>query len=584
MCGIIGYSGKDNAIPYLINGIKELEYRGYDSFGCAVESKNELVIEKGVGAVSKVISSTGISKLVSKRGIFHTRWATNGRVSERNAHPVTDCSGKLAVAHNGIIENWKELKRRLASHSFRSNTDTEVLAHLIEELMGNGLSPLKAVKQAGSMIDGASSFVVMGSNTNEIIAFKKGSPLILALGQNGIFISSDVPSILRYTKRVIYLHDGDLVSFTDSSYKIENIYDPKATHPELEVSLEIKSTSKGKYGTYMEKEIHEQPELWKSMENYPIDKIQKAVRLIEHNKRVYLIASGTSYHASLFGSMLLRKAGVNALAIQPQEYESYAPFVTSEDVIILISQSGETADIISILPQIQRNKKIGIVNVERSHIASKVDLLLEMNSGLEKGVAATKTMTSTLMILTALASSVSDKNESYLADLKLLNKRVYDFLVPSVIESIDDITSLICGENDIYFVGKGFGHVLAQEGALKMKEISYVHAESIDLATVKHGPLALFSDGTKVIAVIANGSMKESSYNLEEVKARGAFIIGISDSRSYLFDRFIRVPSVKSYSFAPILMALQLLALKVAVKKGLDPDRPRNLAKSVTVR
>lgn len=584
MCGIIAYSGRDDAIPYLIEGIKELEYRGYDSFGCVFENDDGLQILKDVGTVSKVLEEIGIDRYSAKRGIFHTRWATHGGISSKNAHPISDCSGDIAVVHNGIIENWEELRSQLTEHTFRSDTDTEVISHLIEDKMHSGSSLKESVISVGNLITGSSSFVVIRKGSSEMVAYKKGSPLVLAIGENGIFVSSDVPSVLKYTRKVVYLHDGDIVVFSDSDYEITDNSDADLLHEVVEVNLDLNQTSKGEYAYYMEKEILEQPSLWMTFEKYPADTILNAAHMIKSCRRLFLVASGSSFYAAKYGAMKLRQSGIDSLALQPQELESHSLLMSGKDVVILISQSGETADLISTLPLIENNKKIGIINVEGSKIATTVDLLLKMNAGPEKGVAATKTMTSTMFILTLLTYAVQDQYAIGMERLKAFNKSVYNFIVPSVMESIEKVSDLLYTMNDVFFVGRGSSYVLAQEGALKMKEISYLHAEAIDLATMKHGPLALVSKGTKVVTVVGNGDMKDSLYNLEEIRSRGAEIIGISESRSSVFDRFLRTPELSEFSFAPALMVMQLLAYKVAVKKGLDPDKPRNLAKSVTVK
>lgn len=584
MCGIIAYSGRDNAIPYLTEGIKELEYRGYDSFGCAFEDGDGLQILKGVGTVHTVTENVGINRYFANRGVFHTRWATHGGVSETNAHPMADCSGRIAVSHNGIIENWKEIKAQLTRHSFHSDTDSEVIPHLIEDQINSGSGFKEAVEFVGEHLVGSSSFIVIREGSEEMAAYKNGSPLILAIGENGIFVSSDVPSVLRYTRNIVYLHDGDLVVFSGSSYEITNKRRGHLPHRVVTVDLDINQASRGEYAFYMEKEILEQPSLWRAFEKYPTDSLLSAAKIIREGRRVFMIASGSSFYAAAYGAMKLRHFGVDSLALQPQELQSHSPLMSEKDVVIIISQSGETADLISIFPLIENNKKIGIVNVEGSRIATAVNLLLQMKAGPERGVAATKTLTSTLFILTLLCYATRDNFEQGLKQLMAFNKSVYNFTVPSVMDSIEEVADLLYTMNDVYFVGKGSSFVLAQEGALKMKEISYLHAEAIDLATMKHGPLALVSNGTKVVAVVGNEDMKDSLYNLEELRSRGAEIIGIGESESAAFDKFLRIPDLSEYSFAPALMVMQLLAYKVALKKGLDPDRPRNLAKSVTVK
>ncbi|MCW1294058.1 MAG: glutamine--fructose-6-phosphate transaminase (isomerizing) [Candidatus Parvarchaeota archaeon] len=585
MCGIIAYAGKDNAVPYLVDGIRNLEYRGYDSAGCALDGGDRLIIDKDVGSVNGVIRDYNLEQLQSSRGIFHTRWATHGGVSRENAHPLSDCSGDIAVVHNGIIENWEDIKASLKGHRFSSETDTEVLPHLIEEGINNGLSFKDAVKSAAMKLKGSSSFVVLNRREKDMIAVKKGSPLVVGLGEKGNFVSSDVQSFLRYTNRVIYLHDNDLVVFSDSGYTVENLLDPSIMHNVDVVELDYRSAEKGKFEHYMLKEIYEQVNLVDFFIDRNKEDIEKAASLIKKSSRVYFVGSGTSYHASLYGARLLRKLGVDAVAVQGQELENYDKIRKPSDVFVIISQSGETSDIISNMNYMAGNKKIGIINVEGSNLTGAVDVLIPMGVGVEKAVAATKSFTASLVIIRLIGAYLSDSIDSTMNDLKLLKLDIYNLNVPSVIGAIEKASDRLSNDKTIIFTGAEDGFILSLEGALKMKEVSYIHAEAFDSSAIKHGPLALIEEGTDVIAAVTNESRDIISYGLEEMKARGAHIIGISEERNgRLFDEFIKSVPAKSFDFYPILMILQMLAYKTAVKRGLDPDKPRNLAKSVTVK
>ena len=582
MCGIIGYAGNDNAIPYLLTGIKDLEYRGYDSFGIGFIQDNKIIIKKDIEKIDNVITKYRLYEYSSNIGIAHTRWATHGKIEQRNAHPITDCNNEIAVVHNGMIENWDKLKKSLKNHRFVSDTDTEVIAHLVEEKLHNGKSLLDSVSEIFNILEGSSSFVILSLKNKEIVAVKKGSPLVFGIGKNGYFISSDIPSIIRFTKKVIYLTDGDIVLFNKDHYEIKNVLKNDVIHEIHEVDLDINDAEKGRYKYFMEKEIFEQLKLWSKFEDYDTNKLKECISLIKDSKKVYIIGAGSSYYASLFGAMLLRSEGIDSIAIEPQDLENYSRVIKKEDLFIIVSQSGETYDIINVMPLIKENKKIGIINVEGSTLSRLVDIFIKMDAGIEKAVAATKSMMNTMIIFTILYSCISGKD--FKRDLKLLNLNKYNMIVPSVEEILEKVSSHLATENEIYYTGRDYAFPLALEGALKMKEISYIHAEAINLSTIKHGPLALISNNSSIIAIVTPESEKIAINNLEELKARGAYIIGISQRPLEQFDVFIRTVDGGIFSYAPILFILQLLAYKVAVKKGLDPDKPRNLAKSVTVK
>lgn len=583
MCGIISYIGKDNAIPYLIDGIRNLEYRGYDSFGGAFLGKGGIVIKKDVGSIDSVIKKYKIYNYSSNIGLFHTRWATHGGVEKRNAHPLTDCEGNISVVHNGIIENWYEIKQILKDHKFRSDTDTEVIPHYLEEEMKHGKSMETAMEDLFKLMRGSSSFVVMHKDLKNIYAIKNGSPLVLGIGKNGNFISSDVVSFLKYTNKVVYLYDGDMVIMNENGYTIKNLLGKNHPHPVYHVSISPGMLDKGKYEHYMIKEINEQPQLLKKFENMDTSKFKEAAERIKKANRVYLIGAGTSYHAALYGASLFRKSNIDAIAIQGQEVLDYKNLFQKEDVFIIISQSGETADLIGNLKFLGDAFKIGIINVEGSYLARNVDLLIEMGAGVEKAVAATKSFINTMVIITFINSFINGTYDQALRDLKLLNINLYSLFVPSVLSTIKKIAKWIKNEKSLFYVGKNDGYALALEGALKMKEVSYIHAEALDLAAIKHGPLALISNRTKVVAIVKN-PVEEVFYGLEEIKARGGKIIGISPVKSELFDKFVHVPEAGVFSFVPLIIVTQLLAYYTSIDRKINPDKPRNLAKSVTVK
>ena len=581
MCGIIAYIGSRNSITDLVSGIKKLEYRGYDSFGCAIKTSNGMKIFKSTKHMDQVIYQFNIDKIASKNAIFHTRWATNGGISDINAHPHLDCDKKIAVIHNGIIENAESFKSFLGNHIFVSDTDTEVIPHLIEENMKGGRSFYEATMLAAQRLLGMSSFVVIHADIDEMVAFKNGSPLILAIDKSGYFISSDIPSVMNSTNKIIYLNDGDTVHMTESSFSINNIYNVKNEHAIHYVSPDLSTVRNSNYQHIMLKEIFEQLSIWKELPKSLFQNIKNVTEDLRKMERIYFVGSGSSYHVSLYGAMLLRSIGKEAFAIQPQDIPNFKHILKRKDIIIAISQSGETADMIYYLKQITEFRKIGIINVEQSNLASVVNTLIPMSVGAERAVAATKSVSNSLIIVVSLYLLLLDSPASLDMDARLLDLNKFNLVVPSIENKIREIAELLKDEQHMFITGTDKEYILAMEGALKIKEVTYIHAEALDLVSLKHGPLALVQEGTKVIVI--NGD-DDYSRNIEELKARGAVIIGIAEKKLKNFDYYIRTIPAGAFSFAPILFILQILSYEIAIRKGINPDKPRNLAKSVTVR
>jgi glucosamine--fructose-6-phosphate aminotransferase (isomerizing) len=584
MCGIIGYTGNENSIPFVLGGIKSLEYRGYDSFGCAFQGKNNNIeIRKDAGRINKIIENYGLDKEISKKSIAHTRWATNGGVTKMNSHPMLDCSGKIAVVHNGIIENFKELKESLPDHLFSSETDTEVLPHLIEEEMKNGKSFNDAVISVSQRITGFSSFVVMNADSDDIIAVKNGSPLVLGIKDKGVFVASDVPSFLKHTNKVVYLFDGDVISINKEGFKVlksNNL----GKHKIREVTFSVLDIDKGKYKHFMLKEIMEQQSLISKLVNSDLSYLKNVASLISISKRVFLLGSGSSFHVALLTANLFRDLGKDAIAVQPQDLLNYSKTIGKDDVFIIISQSGETMDIIESLPIIKENKKIGIINTEGSTLANASDYFINVNAGHEKGVAATKTFTMSAILTCLIAMFSSGEEKEALNDLNLLNINLYNLFVPSVYKTIKNTASIVKKEKNLFFLGRGNDYISAMEAALKMKEITYIHSEAIDSATFKHGPLALISRGTYSIALVSDRFKDREINNLKEIKARNGKIIGIANEKLDVFDILIRSQPAGIFSFVPQVIISQLLSYYVSLSKHIDPDHPRNLAKAVTTK
>lgn len=581
MCGIIGYIGLNNCIPDLIYGIKKLEYRGYDSFGCAIKTSDGLKVFKTTEEIEDAVRHFQIDNMISQTAIFHTRWATNGEINEKNAHPQLDCKSKIAVVHNGIIDNADGLKKMMYNHFFLSETDTEVIPHIIEEHMSKGQTFFDSVMIAAQSVVGMSSFVVLHADIDEMIGVKNGSSLILAIDKHGYFISSDIPSVLRKTNRIIYLSDGDIVHLTKNGYSIVNISGITRNHEIKYISPDLSSLEDTKFPHLMVKEIYEQLSIWKELPGLVVEEIKRALNYIRNAERVFFVGSGSSYHVSLYGSILFRKCGKDSIAIQPQEIPDFKNVMKDEDLLIVISQSGETADLIYYLSLIRKNKKVGVINVEQSFLAKSVDLLIPMSVGAEHAVAATKSVSNSLIIVAYMYLFLSGDVRYIERDAHLLELNKFNLIVPSIENKINELADFLKDEDHLFVTGTGKEYILAMEGALKIKEVTYIHAEALDVISLKHGPLAMVEPGTKVISIVGND---DNVRNIDELKSRGAIIIGISEERFNNFDYFIRTVPAATFSFAPILFILQLLSYNIAVKRGVNPDKPRNLAKSVTVR
>ncbi len=583
MCGIIAYSGTDNAAPYLIDGISKLEYRGYDSCGCAFVIDGEIVVRKDSGSVSHFLNKHEVSSIVSSTGIFHTRWATTGRVCAENAHPFTDCSQSLAVVHNGVVENSAFLKSILGEHNFTSETDSEVICHLIEEkLYGGLLSEEEAVVSVAQMLKGDSSFVVMFRNSQKLIAVKQGSSLILAIGKRGIFVSSDVYSILNYTNKIVYLHDGDAVVVDSSGYLVHNYLYSDIKHEVVEVDLETIISNKGDFPYFMEKEIYDELEVWKKVE-LDSETLAEAAKAIKQSDRIFLIGEGSSYYAAQYGARLFREAGISAFSFQGHEFDNYESIVHHNDVMLFISQSGETADLIYAMKKVKSSLKIGIINAQGSEIARNMDIVIPMNAGQEVSVAATKSFMMSLMALYSIAAIIKNDMGGLKNDLKLLEMVIYNQLTPSFFVALNDIIKRLEDIPNLILAGLGYSYIIALEGGLKMKEVAYVNVETMDLQSMKHGPLALVSQGSCIISVLT-GQDVQAGVNLEELKTRGATVVGISSKLLPSYDLFIRTADAGRFTFLAPLIILQMLAYKLSLSKGINPDMPRNLAKSVTVK
>jgi glutamine---fructose-6-phosphate transaminase (isomerizing) len=590
MCGIVACILNDNAAPVLLECVRRLEYRGYDSVGIATLS-GQIYIKKDEGKIDDVQNKIDLTDIPGNMGIAHVRWATHGLPTGKNAHPHTDCKKRIAVVHNGIIENYKELRELLQGegHIFTSDTDTEVISHLIEKYMdmGNGLEV--ATRLATRDIQGSYAIAVMSADEpDKIIGVRNESPLIVGVSENESFIASDVPAILEHTKQVIYLNDNDMVILDQDGVTVKDI-DGNILDKEIDIiEWTSEMAQKGGYEHFMLKEIHEQPEVVKNtlME---FSEIEKVVAKFPAFKRICFIACGTSYHASLVGKYLFESLlGIPTDVLLASEFIFSKDALDEETLVILISQSGETADTLRALKIAnKKSETLAIVNVLGSTATREADHIIYTRAGPEIGVAATKTYVSQLTSIYMLAIAMNGDNE-LLQNLQ----RVPGYMK----EALDDEHHIIQiarkykDSSDFFFIGRGFSYPTALEGALKLKEITYIHGEGYAAGELKHGPLALIDDDIPVLAVVPPGNSHDKTLsNIEEVKARGARIITVGSSDDEVLtseaNDVIGLDGEISEILSPIpyILPLQLLSYYISVERGIDPDKPKNLAKCVTV-
>jgi len=608
MCGIVGYVGNEDCLPILINGLKKLEYRGYDSAGVALANGSGLQIIKSKGKLKNLEEKLlTLDSRLSTLGIGHTRWATHGVPSEDNAHPHVCCATNIALVHNGILENYQELKQELLSkgHKFASQTDTEVLAHLIEDQLKEKSSFREAVEDALAMVKGSFAIGVINNDEPDvIIAARKDSPLIIGRGEQGNFIASDVPAILNKTKNVQYLEDGEIAVLKAGSVEIfkEGAFVNKKT---VAVSWNLEAAEKGGYEDFMLKEIFEQPKAVKEtlrayLKDYEIniETLGLSDGELKGFERVFILACGTSYHAAWVGKLAIEEWAKLPVEIEiSSEFRYRFPVIPDKTLLVAITQSGETADTLAGVREAEKrgHKVIAITNVLGSSITRETNGSLITQAGPEIGVAATKTFVTQLVALYLLALKLAKvKGTLAEADAKMIIDELSK--MPQYIEKtlanskkVQELSESYKEKPDFLFLGRGFGLPIALEGALKLKEISYIHAEGCAAGEMKHGPIALIDADCPVVA-IANRSATYDKVrsNIEEVKARGADIISVisegDDSLKEHSSTFIEVPAViEALSPVTTIVPLQLFAYYVAKAKGLDVDQPRNLAKSVTV-
>lgn len=610
MCGIVGYIGDRQALPILINGLKRLEYRGYDSAGVAI-LKDKPEVYKKKGKVSDLEDFIGNQQLTGNIGIGHTRWATHGEPNNVNAHPHASMNGRFTIIHNGIIENYARLRETLKNKgvSFKSETDTEVLANLIEYIYDSGhVSAEIAVRLALTKVVGAYGLVVMCSDEpDKLIAARKGSPLVIGVGNEEYFIASDATPIVEYTKSVIYLNDGDVAVIRKDQLVLKTLRNDKETPTIHELNIDIGEIDKGGYEHFMLKEIFEQPksiqDTFRGRVRTENDEIHlgglfEVMPKLQKAKRIIIIACGTSWHAGLVGEYLFEDLARISVEVEyASEFRYRNPIINKDDIVIAISQSGETADTLAAIKLAKDSGAtvLGICNVVGASIPRETNAGVYTHAGPEIGVASTKAFTAQVTVIAMMAISVgrsrgyiSDKyHQSLIRDFNLIPEKISEILKHS--EEIKGVAKLYKDATNSLYLGRGYLFPVALEGALKLKEISYIHAEGYPAAEMKHGPIALIDENMPVVVV----ATKDSSYekivsNVQEVKARNGLVIAVVTKGDKIIrgmaDHVFEIPETETI-LTPLLsvIPLQLFSYYIAVMRGCNVDQPRNLAKSVTV-
>jgi glucosamine--fructose-6-phosphate aminotransferase (isomerizing) len=613
MCGIIGYIGSKPVVPVLLDGLRRMEYRGYDSAGVALVSPEGIALRRSAGKLANLENAIRTEPVDGVYGVGHTRWATHGRPTEENAHPHRDCTGRIVVVHNGIIENYLELKHELQQqgHEFKTETDTEIVAHMVErEMHGDGLE--NAVRRALTYMRGMFAIVLVSvEDPEKIVAVRNGPPIVIGLGQDEFFVASDIPAILSHTRDVVFLGDEEMAIITRSGVQFTDYSGREVSKTSQRVMWDPIAAEKGGHKHFMLKEIYEQPTAARdtilgrvSLERGHIflEDLNVSEDTLRNLQKVTIVACGTSWHAGLVGKYL-----IEALAQVPvevdygSEYRYRNPIVSKDELTIVITQSGETADTLAALREGRRkgSASIAICNVVGSMATREADGTVYTHAGPEIGVASTKAFTSQLVALQLLALHMAQVRATL--DESGIRRHIEELLqIPHVVEQaikasapMEKVAEKFYNRTDFLFLGRGINYPIALEGALKLKEISYIHAEGYPAGEMKHGPIALIDERMPVVAIAPNDHVFEKMIgNVQEAKARGGSVIAITtegDPRmAALLDRekdvMVAMPATTPL-LTPIVMTipLQLLAYHIAVRRGCDVDQPRNLAKSVTV-
>jgi glutamine---fructose-6-phosphate transaminase (isomerizing) len=589
MCSIIGYKGQLIVAPLLVDSLKRMEYRGYDSVGIATINNGKILLKKGVGKVVDVNKRLDLSSMEGHTGIGHTRWATHGGVTEKNAHPHYGCADSIAIVHNGIIENHRELMEELIDlgHVFKSDTDSEVIAHLLERYYAEQKNIKSSMIEVCRRLKGYYAFVaafedgtICGSRCNE--------PLVVGLADTGYFISSDILGFIGYTDKAIFLENRDIIVLDSKTLQIYDQDGNTVNRTLTQVAWELAAIDKGKYAHHTLKEIHEQPIIVEKVGVQNLDKIEEFCSILQNSKSVFLTGSGTSYHCALIAKHILSNfAKIHAETVVSSEFQYTLDGINNTSVLLALSQSGETADVLQAVNAAKDAgaKILSIVNIPTSSLAKISDSFLTIECGPEIGVAATKSFTAQLSLTYMIVDTLCNGYLGFKTNKQFLVGALHEALAAE--NEIHSIAEKLQDARDIYVLGRSIHYPIALEGALKIKELSYIHAEGIAAGELKHGPLALIDGNSYVIIINPNDTTSDNNIaSAHEIKARGATIIGISSTPNEVYDIFIKIPFVKCNVLYPIIevLPLQILAYYLSLVKNVDPDYPRNLAKSVTVK
>ena len=608
MCGIVGYIGDKQAAPFLLDGMSKLEYRGYDSAGIAVYEKGKIRVEKCVGRLESLRQKLVGNVPVGTVGIGHTRWATHGRPSDRNAHPHTDSSGDFVVVHNGIIENYMALKEALLEkgHVFLSETDSEVVAHLMEDNFNGNFE--ETVKKVLGMIEGSYSLVFMcAQEPDKLICTKKDNTLVIGLGNGENFIASDIPAIIAKTRRTYIMNDGEIATVTKDAVWVQDINGMPISKKVFEVNWNAEAAEKGGFEHFMLKEIYEQPKAMRDTMTGRVAKDSSHIEFPELNwtseefadiNKIFIVACGTAYHAGMVGKYYFEQLARIPVEVDiASEFRYRSPIIDSNCLTIIISQSGETSDTLAALKEARRlgSRTLAVTNVVGSSIAREADQVVYTYAGPEIAVASTKAYTTQLLLMLMLSIYVgqikgtlaAERAKELVTGIKIIPEQIHELL--ENVEQLKVFATKYGNSEDVFYLGRSLDYAVALEGALKMKEISYIHAEAYAAGELKHGTLALIVEGVPVIVLATQEDVYDKTIsNLQEVKARDAVVIAIAlegDDRIPKYaDHVIFIPRAEKY-LTPLLsvLPLQLLAYYAALTRGCDVDKPRNLAKSVTV-
>lgn len=594
MCGVFGYVGKPRGdlSDFLLAGLKKLEYRGYDSAGIAVFTNSGLKVVKETGKLSNLVNRLKGKVYGGTVGIGHTRWATHGGVTIKNAHPHTDCTGRIVVVHNGIIENYEEIKKDLIQkgHKFVSETDTEIFPHLVEQKIKDDkdLSFLEAVRASFNELAGLNAIIAVKAE-GEIVAFRKGSPLVAGIGEGGNYVSSDIPGLSFVTDKLVLIDEGEGVYIKADKVFLVKGRNGKVTEAKpVKVKMETSEVDKGIFPHFLLKEIYEQPEVLARIGNNGKEEIQKAANLIKNAWGTYFTACGSAAHAGQIATYLfadIAKRHVNFSVAS--EFPYFQNFLVPRSLLIAASQSGETMDTLEAVRAAKARgaKVLAVVNVPGSSLARLADYTIFLKAGPERAVLSTKAYTAKLSFFLLFAYALIGKYEKGAELVRAAGKHLSAMFKEGIDKKIASLSVKLKDSQSIYLIGRGMNYPTALEGALKIKEDAYIHAEGFPGGELKHGVIALIQEGTPCIAIVANDEARQSVLsNAMELKSRGAYIIGIAPQEESVFDFWIKVPDVGPASPIVNALPLQLLGYHLAVLRGFNPDMPRNLAKSVTVK